>query len=153
MTVEFPDWTGQGVEPAVFEVPINEELSQRGEATYVMFHNPEIRIEDAVNVLRKHGLDVFIRPEALLIYEDGAPAFSLRLVRGAGVQQVASALGQGTAHAADLNQCNARFEVVMVEPEKTLKDPATLREIQLALQELTRGYLYHTWDKRLTAAR
>jgi len=153
VTVTVPDWPGQNVEVAEFEVPINQASSRHSEASYILFHRPDIRIKDAVNVLRKRGLDVFIQPEHLLIHQDEKPTFVVRLVRSDEVQEVASSLGRGTEHAVGLGQCDARFEIGMMDFDKAVEKQSLLIEIQSAIQELTQGYVYQTWDKQLAAPR
>ena len=151
MTVYVEDWIGHGSEPAVFEVPINQEISRHSEAAYIMFHQPDIAIEDAVNALRKRGLDVFIKPERLRILENGAPTYFIQFVRSDEVREVSSSLGEETDHAAQLRECDARFEIQFADAEKSIQDQSVLTEIRSALQDLTNGYAYQTWDKQLIA--
>ncbi|MCB7130264.1 MAG: hypothetical protein J3T61_12080, partial [Candidatus Brocadiales bacterium] len=151
VTVYVEDWIGHGSEPAVFEVPINQKISQHSEATYIMFHKPAIAIKDAVNVLRKRGLDVFIKSESLRILENGTPAYIVQFVRSDEVREVSASLGEGTDHAAQFRQCDARFEIQFVDAEKSIQDQSVLTEIRSALQDLTNGYAYQTWDKQLIA--
>ncbi|HEV3417787.1 MAG TPA: hypothetical protein VG056_13260, partial [Pirellulales bacterium] len=151
--VEFPAWTDHEVLPARFNVPINQGFSRYGEFTYVLFHDPEIKIEDAVDVLRKRGLNVYIKPDRLIITEGNKPTFSVTLVRSNDVQATSAELAKGTEHAEQLSHCDARFEIGSEDADKILRAPKTLKEIQAALQELTRGYLYNTWDKALSIPR
>jgi hypothetical protein len=153
VTVRCPEWNGHEVVPATFNVPINQGIARHGESTYVMFHAPEIEIEDAVSALRRRGLNVFIHPQGLIISENDQPAFSVRLVRSQEVQETSAALANGTAYAEKLSQCDARFEITLGDVDKILQKPKTLNEIRSALQELTHGYSYNTWDKTLSGPR
>ncbi len=149
VTVECPLWAEHYVLPGEFKIPINQGFSRYGEFTYVMFHNLDIKIEDAVDALRKRGLNVFIQPDRLVINESGKPAFSVTLVRNKNVLEMSAELAKGSKYSEKLGRCDARFEVGF-DPEKVLSEPKTLEEIQVALRELTDGYLYNTWDKALT---
>ena len=151
VTVRVEDWIGLGTELAVFDVPINQEISRFSEAVYIMFRQPGIAITDAVNVLRKRGLDVFIEPERLRIAANGTRAYIVQLVRSDEVREVSTSLGEGADHAEQLMQCDARFEIQFANVEKSIQDQSVLTEIRSALQELTNGYAYQTWDKQLIA--
>ena len=74
-------------------------------------------------------------------------------LRGKDVLDTSTALGKSTEYAEQLSRCDARFEIGCEDPDKMLPKSKTLNEIQWALQELTRGQLYNTWDKKLSGAR
>jgi hypothetical protein len=150
VTVTCRGWNGSQVVPATFTVPINQGNSRFGEQTYVMFHAPEIKIEDAVSALRKRGLNVFIEPQGLMVFENDRPTFHVQLMRNPEVQEISAALAKGMAYADELSQCDARLEISFADSEKILQEPKTLHQIQSALQGLTHGYLYNTWDKTLS---
>ena len=149
VTVTLPPWVGHSVERAQFEVPINQGLSRTGEAAYVMFHDPQIRLKDAVNVLRKHKLDVTIREDALLILDEEHRFIGVRLNRDPEAHAIARALADGTEFAEHLSRCDARFEIGPYEADKA----ETIRRIEQLLQELTRGLVYQTWDQQLSGPR
>jgi len=49
-----------------------------------------------------------------------------------------------------LSQCDARFEVGFDDVKRIKPESKTFTEIRSALQELTHGYEYNTWDKSLS---
>src|SRR5262249_6362107 len=115
----------------------------------VMFNDPKMTLEDAMIALRKRGLNVTIHPESLIISDRQTPGLAVILVRNPYVLETARALGAGTDHATALNECDARFEITMTDVEQTLKEPKTIEQAVQALQQLTRGVAYRTWDKVL----
>lgn len=151
VTVKFPLWIEQVVELASFEVPINQERSQFAEASYVMFHDPDLELKHAVNALRKRGIAVTIRNDVLLIMGETRPSLIVRLNRDPESHEIALGLSPGTLFAADLSRCDARFEIRLIEPDKVLAESKTLQTIEHALQELTHGFVYQTWDQQLSA--
>jgi hypothetical protein len=153
VTVECAGWSDRQVSPATFNIPINEGLSRFGEFSYVMFHSTEIKIEDAVDAFRKRGWNVSVEPQGLTVLDNNRPTFGVKLVRSKLVQETSAALGKGSEDATQISACDARFEISFADIEKTMQEPNTLHEIQSALQDLTRGYLYNTWDKQFSAPR
>lgn len=147
VTVSYPDWPDVNVKSRQFFVPINQDVSEFGETAYVMFHNPQIKLKDAVNVLRKRKLDVTLREDAILIMNEGEPSIRIRLNRDAEAHQVAMDLAVGTDFSDSLRHCDARFEISPYDKDKA----EAIRGVCHALQDLTQGFVYQTWDKHLAA--
>lgn len=146
VTVSYPDWPDGSVESRQFFVPINQEASEFGESVYVMFHNPQIKLKDAVNVLRKRQLDVMIQDDGILIRNKGESSIGIRLTCDAETHQVAMDLAEGTEFAETLQHCDARFEIGPCNPDTE----EVINLISLALQNLTQGYVYRTSDRNLS---
>lgn len=149
VTVTYPGWAGL-VEPAEWELPIEQELSRNSEQSFILFQDPAFRIEDAVNALRRHGVKVQINPGALLVQLDDDIMLGITLVRGKEVQDTATVLGKGTPHASHLEKCDARLEISFRDLDRVLKEKEMLTVVQSALQEATKGVIYNTWDKQLS---
>ena len=120
---------------------------------YVLFHAPKISLKDAVNVLRRRGLSVEISGDRLQILEDDQPVFGVALVTGKEVEQTATYLGHGTEFANQLSQSDSRFEIGFDDNKRIQDNGKTLAEVRSALQELTHGVAYNTWDKALAGAK
>ena len=146
ITVTFPLWLGRRVEPAHFDVPINQKRSRHNEAAYVMFNNPKIDMKDAVNALRKRGIEISIQENILLVTDEGQPGISIRLNRDPAAREIASGLADGTEFAETLSRCDARFEIGPYDADKE----ETIRRIEQSLQDLTHGFVYQTWDQHLS---
>ncbi len=145
VTVSYPDWLSGNVEPRQFFVPINEGASEFGESVYIMFHNPQIKLKDAANVLGNQNLDVVLREDALLIMNEGRPSIAIRLNRDPDAHQVAMDLAVGTNYSGSLQHCDARFEICRCDLDKA----ESIQLITQALQDLTQGFVYQTRDKHL----
>lgn len=118
-----------------------------------MFHNPDLTLKQAVNALRKRGLDVNIEGNHLRILKEEFPPIVIELVRTSEAQETATAIGLNMEFAESLARCDARFEVGLFDSEKWLEEKQTLLVIQEALQTMTQGFVYFTWDKRLLSPR
>jgi len=146
IVVTLPGWKDHDVESATFEVPINQKRSQTNEVAYVMFRNTGIELKHAVSALRKAKMEITIRGDVLLVEDGEELGIGIRLNRASEVQKVASGLGKESKFADLLNQCDARFEIGPFEPNKA----EMIERIEHVLQELTRGVMYQTWDKKLS---
>lgn len=147
VTVSYLDWPGRNVESRQFNVSVNEELSRFGEFAYVMFHDPQIKLKDAVNVLRKSKLEVMLEKDSLWVMKDGEPSVLVRLNRDPEAHQVAVELAEESKFAERLRRCDARFGIAPYDADKA----ETIRQIRQALQKLTQGFVYQTWDQQLSA--
>ena len=146
VTVSYPDWPDGSVESRQFYVPINQGVSEFGESAYVMFHNPQIKLKDAENVLRKKNLEVMLHEDSLLIMHEAEPSIEIRLNRDSEAHQVAMDLAEGTEFAETLQHCDVRFEIGPCDPDKE----EVINLISQALQDLTQGYVYHTSNRNLS---
>jgi hypothetical protein len=151
--LSFSAWSEGNVRPARFVVPMNTAPSERSEQFFVMFHNEQIGLDEATTALRKLGLSVSRRPEMVIVDLDDEPLFVIHLGCGKEVQETAEMLGVGTKHAAELSQCESRFQILVVSYEKAMDQKEVLADVQSALQKLTRGIVYNTWNKELVGPR
>jgi hypothetical protein len=151
VTVTMPLWVLHEVQPATFEVPINEGLSRFSEASYVMFHDPAIELKHALRALRETGLKATIRDDFLWISGADAGEIAVRLNRGAEVADTAKELSHKTGAAESLGQCDARFEIIPHEIEKALKQKTVLETMESSLSELTAGVVHRTWEQAISS--
>ena len=86
VTVHALDWTGHGSQTAEFDIPIRAGVSERSEAVYILFERDDVDLFDAVGLLRKEGLDVFVQEDSLQIHKDRQPAYGIQLRRGGDVK-------------------------------------------------------------------
>jgi hypothetical protein len=145
VTVSYPAWLDGNVKSQQFFVPINQDVAEFGEFAYVMFHDAQIKLKDVENVLRKQKLAVTLHEDVLVIMNKGEPSIGIRLNRDPEAGEVAMELAVGTDYSDSLGRCDARFEIGPYD-----KDTAeAIRGVIDALQDLTRGFVYQTWDKHL----
>ena len=62
------------------------------------------------------------------------------------VQIEATEIGKRTEWASSLARTDRRFEVAFDDLDAVLSEMNTLIEVQATLQDLTRGYLFNTWN-------
>ncbi|MEM9862306.1 MAG: hypothetical protein AAF938_11850 [Myxococcota bacterium] len=86
----------------------------------------------------------------IVLSREGGPSFTVVHMAGPSVQAEAAKIGSGTEHASEMNACNAKFEIGIADLDAALDEINTLMEVQGALQDATRGYLYNSWNGVLT---
>lgn len=149
--IAFPESRTMQAVPINLSAAINRTVSRYSEQAFVMFHDPKIELKHAVNALRRGGLNVTIQDELLRIPLRGdTTVLAIGLNRAAEVQQTATAIGVDTPFAEALSQCDARFEISFSDAGKALAEKKTLQAVQQALQKLTNGHCYTTWDKQVS---
>ena len=70
-------------------------------------------------------------------------------VRRGGPREAAE-IGAGTAHEDALRGCDARFEIGIDDLDAALDEINTLIEVQSALQDASRGFLFLPWNGNLS---
>jgi len=109
-------------------------------------------LNEAARLLTEQGLDVAADGEALVVrWEDDGPALRIRRSAAPHVNTEAIEIAEGTAHAAGMSRCNARFEIDIDDLDETLDEINTLIEVQATLQDATDGYLFNSWNGELSA--
>jgi hypothetical protein len=93
-------------------------------------------------VAREFGDELFVRYR-------GGPQLRVAFVQEPYVQQEAAEVSEGTPHAAPMSRCEARYEILIDDPEGVLDEINTLIEVQLALQNATGGFMFNTWNGEL----
>lgn len=149
--VQFPSDCNLASVPAQFDIPVNRGLSEHSDGMYVLFRNPELELKDAVNALRKSGLDVQIVGESLMIQgADEETVLGVILNRTPEAKELARGFSEDAPEKQSLADADAMFEVLFRNPEYWIEEKATLDQIRLSLLELTHGICFSTWDKQLT---
>jgi len=109
-------------------------------------------LDEAERLLTEQGLDVASDGDALVVqWEEDGPALRIRLSAAPHVNAEAIEIAEGTAHAAAMRACDARFEIDIDDLDETLDEINTLIEVQATLQGATGGYLFNSWNGELSA--
>jgi hypothetical protein len=118
----------------------------------IFFHGPTPTLADAGRLLAERGLQVAASDDRVAVRSapDG-PVLRLALARGPHVARDAEALSRGTPHDAAMRRFDARFEIEIADLATVLDEINTLIEVQLTLQEATRGYVYTSWNSAICA--
>lgn len=156
LTVRFPSDSPLPSIPAEFEIPLNRELSEDAEELMVFFHDPALELTDAVNVLRKSGLEVQIVEDSLMISgTDEDALLGIRLNRTPLSQRLAvelstSGLVTDASAKQSLDSADAMFEVFLRKPQYWIDEKSTLEKIRTSLLTLTQGHSHSTWNQQPT---
>lgn len=103
-------------------------------------------IDTAAQALTKRGLLVKREMDELSVCFPGKPILRIAFVVGAFVHEEAIELPAGTEFSTQMARCNARFEILIDDLDAVLDEINTLIDVQHALQELTNGFLYLSWN-------
>jgi hypothetical protein len=119
----------------------------------LVFFNSRIGcdLEAASRALAGRGMTVEHRSDELVAFFAGQPVFRVRLVSGEAVRKDAAELSVGKSFASRMAECDARFEVLIDDLDAVLDEINSLIDVQSALESLTHGFVYLTWNGELTS--
>jgi len=104
-------------------------------------------LHDAQTALENYGLTVENENNKLLCFRDNSPRFSVHMNTGEDVQIEAKELGaENPNYRSRLSKCDRRFEVSFDSLDEVLNEINTLIDIQFALQEITEGVVFTSWN-------
>jgi hypothetical protein len=116
----------------------------------VFFRLGACDLDAAAKSLAGYGLTVTRRGNILSVGRPGSPQFRVRLSAEPHVAAEAAEIGEGTPHEAAMRECGARFEVEIDDLDAALDEINTLMEVQGALQDASRGFLFLPWNGNLS---
>jgi hypothetical protein len=124
-------------------------------ASLIFFQAGRGDLDLAADLLADRGMTVerWAREfgDELVVGYSGGPCLRVAFVREAYVREEAVEIAEGTPRAAEMAQCDVRFEVLIDDLDETLDEINTLFKVQITLQETTGGYLFNTWNGELGA--
>jgi hypothetical protein len=106
-------------------------------------------IDSAAQALAERGLSVKRETDELFACFPGKPVVRVAFADDQYVQEEAKELSLGTTFSTEMAKCNARFEILLDDLDAVLDEINTLIDVQHALQQLTHGFLYLTWNGKL----
>jgi hypothetical protein len=116
----------------------------------VFFQSGTCNLDDAARVLSGNGLNIRKESNHLYAKRQGSPEFKICLSEEPWVIQEAMEIGDETPFADAMHKCDARFEVDIDNLDEALDEINTMMEIQAALQEVSKGYLFLQWNGELS---
>ena len=116
----------------------------------IWFRNGAFTLDDAQRTLAAHPLTVQRNSDFLTVRWEDGPILTIRFQSGEAVRHEAIAIGSTSAFATDLSNCDARFEITFDSLDEVLEEINTLIDVQLTLQDATRGILFNSWNQLLT---
>ncbi len=108
----------------------------------VFFRSGACDLDAVARTLAGYGLTVTRTGDAITASRPGSPEFRIRPATEEWVRAEAAEIGSGTPHEADMRDCDARFEVSFESLDEGLDEINTLMEVQGALQDASRGFLF-----------
>jgi len=162
--LSYPAWTNRTIHSDTFLIPIERDLSEYSEASFVMFPSKSttdqggaVDLSAIEKALQKKGFEfsrysdpsgesIMLRLPAVEMFK---PAISITLEGGDEILTTAQALGEGTPYASMLSECDKRFTLQYLGITQILEEESTMITILSTLQKTTAGILYNTWEREL----
>ncbi len=116
---------------------------------FVFFRPGTCDLERAIESLKCQGLTVTRDGEEVIATKPRKPQFRICLADGPHVAAEAVEIGEGTPHEVAMRECSVRFEVVVRDLDAALDEYGTLFDVEVGLQEASRGYLFLGWNGNL----
>lgn len=116
----------------------------------VFFQSEECDLNSAVKSLKNYRFDVARNGENLVVGRGDSPLFQITLVKEDFVKEEANEISEGSEFASEMRKCNARFEVFIDDLDAALDEINTLMEVQGALQDASKGYLFTPWNENIS---
>ena len=120
----------------------------------IYFNDPAHDLDAAESALLDIGVDVARDGESLQLSGEDLPSFAVRLLSGpqiaAQAQDIAARWGAATPEGQALSGCDRCFLVAIDDFDEALDEINTMMEVQAALQDLTSGVLFLSWNRQLS---
>ncbi len=123
------------------------------DGTSMIFFRPaQFDLAEAGRLLAANGFSVTRSAARLRVRWGDGPMLSIAWSADPHVAVEAAEIGEGTPFAAELRRCTTRFEIHTDDLVAALDEINTLIEVQLTLQQTTRGILFNSWNGELSGA-
>ncbi len=118
----------------------------------IIFLNNNIDIESAYKSLTEYSLAVkWDSQERLSIMcGDWNANIFIEIYRGEEAQDEIYKVSDGSEYEPYLNECDAFFAISFDNFEEVLDEINTLIDVTNCLQELTKGFLYYSWNQNIS---
>ncbi len=116
----------------------------------VFFESNKANLDSALKSLQSYGLTVERNGDELICFRNASPKLSVSIVTGDYVQEESEAISMGSPYEKEMKKCNARFEVEFNNLGEVLAEINTMMDVQGALQDVSKGYLFTPWNTMLT---
>jgi hypothetical protein len=120
------------------------------EGCLVFFRPGACDLDAAARSLAGYGLTVTRHGDELTVGRPGSQQYRVVMSAEPHVAAEAAEIGEGTPHATAMRECSARFEVSIDDLDAALDEINTLMEVQSALQDASRGFLFLPWNGNLS---
>lgn len=120
------------------------------DSSFLVYFTGAATLDDAERVLRKTSLSVSRTNDTLQVRWGQGPMLWIGLRAAAHVKLEALEVAEDKG-VAQLGLCDRRFEVGFDDLDAVLDETNTLAEVQMTLQDLTRGWITMSWNGELMA--
>ena len=118
--------------------------------TCMIFFKSESCDKDAVvKSLLNYKFEVENKSTYLLVSKNKNPKFKISLITESYVQEEAIDISNGTEYSVQMSRCNARYEIYIENLDEALNEANALMEVQGAIQDASKGYLFTPWNNNL----
>ena len=115
----------------------------------VFYQNENSSSKKAKEFLESYGFEVQEAKDKL-VAKATKFTFDITINKAPQVQVEAKEIGKNSPYKQEMNLCNTCFEVRIENLDKALDEINTLMEIQGALQDASKGYLFLPWNDSLS---
>jgi hypothetical protein len=116
----------------------------------VFYQDENSSYANAKKLLERYSFKVQEEKDKLVAKANGF-TFDVVIKKGPAIDAKAKEIGKNSSHESAMNLCNACFVVGVNDLEEALDEINTLMEIQGALQDASKGYLFLPWNDSLSA--
>ena len=116
----------------------------------IYFRSEHCDLESAIKSLERYRIKVTKDGEKLLVGRESSPEYQVVLNDDDSVHEEAKDISQGTEFFNDMKQCDTRFDVLIVDLDAALEEINTLMEVQGALQDASKGFLFLPWNGHIS---
>jgi hypothetical protein len=115
----------------------------------VFYQNQNSSYKKAKELLESYSFEVKEGTDKL-VAKANEFTFDITINKAPQIQVKAKEIGKNSPYKQEMNLCNACFEVSIENLEEALDEINTLMEIQGALQDASKGYLFLPWNDSLS---
>jgi hypothetical protein len=119
---------------------------------HVYFRKGTVALAEAEAALRRTPLSVERADDGIVVFYRSGPRLRVTYEQQPSVRDEARELGADTEFSPALEAADARFVIGIDDLEEVLDETNTLIETQCALQDLTSGVMFNSWNGALSAA-
>lgn len=116
----------------------------------VCFQSEACDLEGAIKSLESYRFSVVRKDEELIVNRGDGLQFKVILSNADHVQEEANEIAEGSEFSSEMSKCNARFEIIIENLDAALNEINTLMEVQGALQDASKGYLFLPWNGKIS---
>lgn len=116
----------------------------------VFFDSSTVGIESAISSCKSYGLEVETSTTGFITYRKGSPKFEVDISGEPHVLEEAREIAEGSEFEAAMENCSIRFEVTIDDFSTAIDEIDTMMDVQGALQDVSKGYLYLPWNGTIT---